>query len=243
MQNGKTMKKTVKLTVALFLVVLGATAQDLTLDEILIRHYKAVGVENMKKITTVTMTGTMIQQDAMPVKITRKSPDKYVMEFDIQDITAWQAYDGKTAWTTTPWTGNAKPQLMPEDRAKDLKTRADFEGVLVNWKTKGHAVELVGRDTVEKAPVYKLKITKNDGGTEYLFVDAGNFLISKRLYMRTIRGKEVPMENYYRDYRAVEGIMYAYTQDTYFDGQPYNSLQLDNIELNKPVDEKIFRMP
>jgi hypothetical protein len=189
------------------------------------------------------MTGTMIQQDAMPVKITRMRPDKYVMEFDIQDITAWQAFDGTTAWMTAPWTGNPKPQVMPEDRARDMKTRADFYGVLVNWKEKGHLVELVGRDTVEMAPVYKLKVTKKDGGIEYLYIDLQTFLISKRMYNRIVRGNEVAMENYYRDYREVEGIMYAYTNDTHFGGQPYNSLQIETIELNKPVEEKIFRMP
>jgi hypothetical protein len=237
------MSKILNLTILLFLVVFGATAQELALDDILARHYKAIGLEKMKKVNTVVMTGTMIQQDAMPVKITRMRPDKYVMEFDIQDITAWQAYDGTTAWMTAPWTGNPKPQVMPEDRARDMKTRADFEGVLINWKAKGHSVELVGRDTVENAPAYKLKVTKNDGGVEYLFLDLQTFLITKRFYNRIVRGNEVAMENYYRDYREVEGIMYAFTHDTYFSGQPYNSLQLETIELNKPVEEKVFRMP
>jgi hypothetical protein len=179
----------------------------------------------------------------MPVKIIRKRPDQYLMEFDIQDITAYQGYDGQTAWWTTPWTGNPRPQLMPDDRAKEMKNRADFDGLLFNWKAKGHAVELVGRDTVEKSPAYKLKITRKDGGVEFLFMDTAKFIIQKRLYYRMVRGQEVAMENYFRDYRAVQGIMFAYTQDTRYGGQPYNSLQLEAIELNKPVDAKVFKMP
>ncbi|MEI6434878.1 MAG: hypothetical protein WCP32_08550 [Bacteroidota bacterium] len=237
------MKKSSFLAISILLIMSMATAQEFSLDEILAKHSKALGYENLQKVNTVTMTGTLIQADAMPVKITRMRPDKFVMEFDIQDITAWQAYDGKTAWFTAPYTGNPKPQVMPEDRAKEMKTRADFEGVLMNWKAKGHTVELVGRDTVENSPAYKLKITKNDGGVEFLFIDAGSFLISKRLYNRLSRGKEVAMENFFRDYRAVQGVMFSFTQDTHFGGQPYNSLQLDSIELNKPVDEKIFQMP
>ncbi|MCX6276940.1 MAG: hypothetical protein NT004_02440 [Bacteroidetes bacterium] len=237
------MKKSSFLAISLLLIMSMATAQEFSLDEILAKHSKALGYENLQKVSTVTMTGTLIQADAMPVKITRMRPDKFVMEFDIQDITAWQAYDGKIAWFTAPYTGNPKPQIMPEDRTKEMKTRADFEGVLMNWKAKGHTVELVGKDTVENSPAYKLKITKNDGGVEFLFIDEGSFLISKRLYNRISRGKEVPMENYFRDYRAVQGIMFSFTQDTHFGGQPYNSLQLDSIELNNPVDEKIFQMP
>ena len=236
------MKKNASLTIAILLFFFTAGAQDLSLDDLLLKHYKAMGFENLQTVNTIIMTGTMIQQDAMPVKIIRKRPDQYLMEFDIQDITAYQGYDGQTAWWTTPWTGNPKPQLMPEDRAREMKTRADFDGLLYNWKAKGHTVEIVGRDSVEKAPVYKLKITKKDGGTEFLFMDAAKFIILKRLYHRMVRGQEVAMENYFRDYRPVQGVMFSFTQDTQYGGQPYNSLQLDAIELNKPVDARVFSM-
>ncbi len=237
------MKKLYSLTVALILGLGVAYAQDLTLDEVIAKHLKAIGFENLQKVNTIIMSGTMIQNDAMPVKITRMRPDRFFMEFDVADLTAYQAYDGQTAWWTTPWTGNPSPQVMPEDRAKDLRTRADFEGLLVNWKAKGHTVELAGSDTVEKAIVYKLKVTKKEGGIEYLFIDREKFILQKRLYYRTVRGQEVAMENYFRDYRPVQGVLFAFTQDTHFGGQPYNSLQLESIELNKPVDEKIFKMP
>ncbi len=220
-----------------------AMAQEPTPDEILAKHFKAMGYENLAKINTVVLTGMIIQQDAMPVKITRMRPDKYVMQFDVQDVTAWQAWDGKMAWMTAPWTGNPKPQPMAADRAGEMKARADFDGLLFNWKSKGHVVELAGRDTVENAVTYKLKVTRSDGGTEYLFLDPETFVISKRMYYRMSRGKEVVMEIYFRDYRPVQGILYSFTQDTHFGGQPYNSLQLDAVELNLPVDEKIFNMP
>jgi hypothetical protein len=237
------MKTTVSVTVAILLFFSMAGAQDLTLDDILSKHFNAMGYENLQKVNTITMTGTIVQQDAMPVKIHRMRPDRFLMEFDIQDITAYQGYDGQTAWWTTPWTGNPKPQTMPDDRAKEMKGRSDFDGLLYNWKAKGHIVELVGHDTVEKSPVYKLKITKKDGGVEFLFMNAAKFIIQKRLYFRMVRGQEVAMENYFRDYRPVHGVLFAFTQDTHFGGQPYNSLQFDSIELNKPVDARIFTMP
>ncbi|MCK9423332.1 MAG: hypothetical protein M0Q38_12110, partial [Bacteroidales bacterium] len=231
------MKKVFLIFGMVFLMFSVAAAQDLSLDEIMSRHYNAMGYQNLQKANTIIMTGTMVQQDAMPVKIFRMRPDKYLMESDIQDITSYQGYDGQTAWWTTPWTGNPKPQVMPEDRARDIKSKADFDGLLYNWKTKGHTLELTGRDTVETFPVYKLKITRNDNGIEYLFIDTIKFITLKRLYYRMIRGQEVAVENYYRDYRPVQGVMFSYIQDTHFGGQPYNSLQFDSIVLNKPVDE------
>ena len=237
------MKKILSVTFAILMIFSVAGAQELALNDILSKYYKAMGIENLRKVNTVIMKGTMIQQDAMPVKIVKMRPDRFLMEFDIQDITAYQAYDGQTAWWTTPWTGNPKPQVMPDDRAKDMRSKADFEGLLFDWKIKGYTVELVGRDTVEKSPVYKLKITKKDGGVEFLFIDATKFIVQKRMYNRMVRGQDVTMEIYFRDYRLVQGILFPFTQDTHFGGQPYNSLQLDTIELDKPVDTQIFRMP
>jgi hypothetical protein len=237
------MKKPLSLLITLFVIGSFAMAQEPTLDEILAKHYKAAGYDKLLKTKSIIMSGTMIQQDAMPVKIIRMRPDRYYMEFDVQDITAYQGYDGQTAWMTAPWTGNPKPQEMPEDRAKDMRTKADFDGLLYQWKEKGHLVELAGRDTVGTTLAYKLKVTKKDGGTEYLFIDPSRFIILKRLYFRNIRGKDVPVENYFHDYKAVNGIPFAFTQDTYFGGQPYNSLQIENIELDQPIDSKFFSMP
>ena len=237
------MKKNVFLTVGMVMLFSMAWAQDPSLDFILSACYKTMGFDSLQKVNTITMAGTIIQQDAMPVKMIRMRPDRFLLEFDIQDITAYQGYDGQTAWWTTPWTGNPKPQAMPADRAAELKGRADFDGLLYNWKAKGHTVELTGRDTVEQAPVYKLKVTKKEGGVEYLFIDATKFLVLKRMYYRIVRGKEIAMEIYFRDYRAIHGILFAFTQDTHYSGQPYNSLQFETVELNKPVEASMFSMP
>jgi hypothetical protein len=220
----------------------GTMAQELTLDEILKKYYEAGNFEKLQKVKTIIMTGNIVQQDLMPVKIVRVRPDKYMMEFDVADLTACQVYDGQTAWMTAPWTGNAAPQVMPAERATDLKIRADMDGVLFNWKEKGHVLELAGKDTLDGRLAFKIKVTRNDGGIEFHFLDVTTFLPVKRLYYRKAGGKEVTVENYYRDYRKVNGIPFAYTVATNNAGRE-NEIQFDSIELNQPVDLKIFTMP
>jgi hypothetical protein len=237
------MKQYLSVAIAFLAFISIADAQELPLETILTKHYQAMGYDNLQRINTVLMTGTLVQNDVMPVKITRERPNFFLMESDVADITSFQGFDGQTAWWTIPWTGNPKPQLMPEDRAKEMSSRADFEGILYHWKDKGHSVELAGTDTVENSPVYKFKITRKDGGVEFLFLDMKKFILLKRMYSRVIRGQEVPIENFYRDYRPVQGFLFAFTQDMHFGGQPYNSLQLESIEVNKPVDAKMFKMP
>jgi hypothetical protein len=218
-------------------------AQEMKLDEILENYFKANGFDKMQKVQTIIMKGTLVQQDAMPVKIVKMRPDKYLMEFDVADITAYQGYDGKTAWMTTPWTGNPKPQLMPEDRARYMRNTSDFDGLLFNWKAKGHSAELAGMDSVENVPTYKIKLTRKDEGIEYYFIDTKSYLLHKKISYRMIRGKESEVENFFHDYKVVDGIMFPFVIDGSIDGQPYSSNQYDTIELNKPVDEKLFEMP
>lgn len=232
-------------TVLLLILLTGSylVAQEPGVDLILSGHYQATGQEKLIKVNTVVMLGTIIQNDAMPVKITRMRPDKYLMEFDVMDMSTYQAFDGVTAWSTAPWTGTAKPQPMPEDRARDLRSRADFDGILVGWKEKGHQVEYSGIDTVENVQVYRLNVTKKDGGSESLFLGTVDYLLKKRSFTRMSRGKELQVEIFFLDYRQVGGVFFSFRQDTHLGGQLYNSVQLDEVLLNEPVDVKIFSMP
>jgi hypothetical protein len=237
------MKRIIILTGMLFSLFAANMAQEMKLDEILNKYFKANGVDKMQKVQTVIMKGNLVQQDIMPLKVVRMQPDKYLMEYDVADITAYQGYDGKTAWMTTPWTGNPKPQLMPEERATDIRNRADFCGLLFDWKAKGHSAELIGIDSVSGLPVCKIKLTRKDGGIEYYFIGTNDFLLQKKISYRTMRGKEVEIANYFRDYRTIDGIMFPFIIDGTIDGQPYSSSQFETIELNKPVDPDIFMMP
>ncbi|HXG91475.1 MAG TPA: hypothetical protein VNN73_03785 [Blastocatellia bacterium] len=42
---------------------------------------------------------------------------------------------------------------------KDMQEQADIDGALVDYKEKGHTVELIGKEELESSPVYKLKPT------------------------------------------------------------------------------------
>jgi hypothetical protein len=236
--------KHIFILIAIFCMTsLALNAQNLKIEEILDKYYKANGFDKLQNIKTIIMTGTITRNDLMPMKIIRMRPDKYKMEFDVADITCLQVFDGQVGWFTAPYTGNAKPQKMTEDATKDMKIKADFDGVLYNWKEKGHNVELIGQDTIENSTVYKIKITRKDGSKEFNFIDTKNFLMKKRITYRMAKGKEIEVENIFSDYRSVEGIMFAFINNNKMGGQPYSYIQFESVELNKPVDAKIFEMP
>jgi hypothetical protein len=144
-------------------------------DKILKDYYKANGFDKLLKVKTIVMTGTITRNDLMPIKITKMRPDKFRMDFELADLAAIQAYDGKIGWSTAPWTGNPKPAIMDEDALKDVKNRSDFEGLLYNYKEKGHQFKLIGKDTINKQEVTKIELIRKDGGIEYYFIDNKNF--------------------------------------------------------------------
>jgi len=237
------MKKIFCLVLVLLVVSSGIQSQDLKLEEILAKYYRASGFDKLQNMKTIVMTGTLVQQDAMPVKITKMRPDKYKMDFEVQDIPAVQAYDGQKAWMIAPWTGNSAPQVMPEARAKDMKNRADFDGALFNYQTKGHKAELIGQETTDSIPVYKIKFTKNDGGIEYYLINAKDFLMHKRISFRVANGQEIEMETFYKDNKVVGGVIFPFVSETRIGGNLINRIEFDNIEFNIQVDEKTFEMP
>jgi hypothetical protein len=236
-------KKLTLIIIVLLAVQRHSDAQDLNLDKILAKYYQANGFDKLQKVKTIMMTGTITRNDLMPIKITRMRPDKYRIDFELADLEAVQAYDGKTGWSVAPWTGNPKATSMDEETLKDIKVRADFDGILYNWKEKGHLAELVGKDTSVNKEAYKIKLTRKDGGVEYYFIDIKDFSLLKRTYKRNVGGQELVMANYFRDYRKVDGINFSYVNETTMDGQTYSLIEFEKIELNPPVNEKIFNIP
>ena len=221
----------------------GIAAQNLNLDQVLSKFYEANGIAKMQNTKTIVMTGFITRNDLMPYKITKMRPDKYRLDFQVADLETVQAYDGKTGWYTAPWTGNPNPIRMTEDAAGGMSLKADFDGLLYQWKEKGHSAELIGKDTIEGIESYKIQITRKDGGKEFYFIDSKNFYLQKQSSFRKIREQDVELENFYKDYRTVDGIMFPYTIETKMGGQPYSLVEFETIDLNVPVDEIIFVFP
>ena len=236
------MKKSIFLSCFTVLLISCTFSQELNLDEVLAKYYQETGMEKMHQLSTVIMTGSLTQQDYMPLKIIKMRPDKYRMEFDVADISALQVFDGINAWMTAPWTGNPKPQSMNPERSAEMRSKADFDGLLFDWKKKGHIAELVLNDTVSPC-FYKIKLTRKDGGREYYFIDRKDFLLKKRIFFRKGKDKEIEIGNLFRDFRSIDGIVFNFVTETTMDGQSVSLTQFDTIELNKPVDEKIFVQP
>ena len=123
-----------------------------------------------------------------------KRPNKARIEFTFQGMTGVQAFDGTTGWFIMPFAGKTDPEKMSADQVKLIKEEADIDGPLVDYKKKGHQVELIGKEEEEGSEVYKLKVTKKNGDTDYFFLDAQYFLPSTQTGKREMDGNDVEVE-------------------------------------------------
>ena len=179
-----------------------------------------------------------------PVSVEVKRPQHMRMEMQFQGMTAIQAYDGTSGWMIMPFGGRTDPQPMSPDDVKDAEDMADMDGVLVDYKAKGHTVELVGKEKVEGTSVYKLKVTLKTGSVRYIFIDADSFLEIRNEGRRKIQGMEMDTESTIGDYKEVGGLMLPHSLDQGAKGMPMRQkLTLTKIELNAQVDDAKFTMP
>jgi outer membrane lipoprotein-sorting protein len=204
------------------------------------------GLDKMKAAQTIRMTGTMTVGPGMeaPFVMEMKRPNMMRMEFTLQGMTGVQAFDGKTGWQLMPFSGRKDPEPLPEDALKQVEEQADFDGPLVDYKAKGHALELVGKEKVEGSDAYKLKLTLKNGDVRYIFLDADQYLEVRTEGKTNIRGTDVEAESTIGVYKEVGGLMFPHAVESGQKGSPQKmKMTIQKIELNVPIDDARFKMP
>ena len=251
------MKKIIKLTTALlFAFVLSGAAQDLTLDEILAKHFETMGTEKLSKVKSVQMFGK-IQMQGMefPFSQVITQGGKIRTEAEIQGSKMIRAFDGENGWMIAPMMGTDEPQDMSPDEVDQMKEQSDITGKLWNWKDKVQSLELVGKEDMEGTEVYKLKMVdkpkknENDttevkeGDVSYIFIDAENFVILKTTIKKKIRGTEMEFDAYQSNYQDVDGIIFPFSIETKMKGKTVNQISVDSVKFDVPVDDSMFKRP
>jgi hypothetical protein len=232
---------------ALALLAHPLPAQTLSVDEIVARNAKARGgLDKLKAVSSVRMSGRMVVAPGMeaPLVIELKRPRQVRIEVAVQGMTVIQAYDGTSGWAVNPFLGKSEPEPMPKEQAREAEEQADFDGPLIDWKQKGHLVELVGKEKLAGGDAYKLKVTLKGGDVRYFFVDAASFLEVRAEGQRTGPEGTVEFENSLSDYREIGGLMIAHAVEMGPKGSAQKSkLTLDKVELNPVLDDARFKMP
>ncbi len=232
-----------------FLLVAPAlVAQAPTVDQVLTKYYEAKGgLGRMKAVTTMRITAKMSNGPMdFPIVIEAKRPACIRVDVNIQGNQMIQAFDGKTGWSINPFQQSAKKDAEPmtPDELREMEVQADMDGPLVDWKEKGHKVELQGREPVEGSDTFKLKLTLKNGDTRTLFLDVDSYLEVKQASKRKVRDTEIEAETTMGDYKEVGGLMIAHAMESGAKGMPQKQkVVIEKVELNVPIADSRFAMP
>ncbi len=218
-----------------------------TVDEIIAKSIQARGgADKLKSVQSIKTTATIAMGPGMeaPGTLIQKRPNMARLEFTIQGLTAVQAYDSTNAWQIMPFMGKKDPELMSADEAKEMQETADLDGPLVDYKSKGNQVELLGKEKLEGTDAYKLKVNLKNGDVQTIYLDADSFLEIKEETKRTVRGTERDVESSIGDYKEVDGIVFPFAIESGVKGSTETEkLTISKIELNVPVEDSVFKMP
>jgi len=242
--------RSISIAVVLVCLALCMAARAQTAEEIVARNIAARGgAEKLNKLSTIRLTGTLdLGGGVMATLISeQKRPDLMRMDMIMGPIRAVRAYDGHGAWQFMPQMGQDKPQPMSAEDARDAIEEADFGGPLLNYKEKGHKIELLGREVVDGRDCYKLKVTLKSGDVRTYWIDAGSFLESRVEGARKTPAGEASFVQTLADYELVDGLMFPHLSTVEVkdpNGQSGKYIyKVEKIDVNPVLEDEHFKMP
>jgi len=226
-----------------------------TADEILSSYFENVGgLENWKQVTGIKMTAKLNQQGMeIPLDIYQLSDGRQMTLINFQGKEIKQGvFDGETLWNTNFQT--MKAEKSDAEATANMKLNSnDFPDSFIDYKEKGYTVELLGKETIDGADTFKIKLTKEpvtiDGKQEddvsFYFFDTENFVpIAMQTEIKSGPAKGMISEVTMSDYQEVEnGLYLPYSMTQGIKGQPGQPITITTIELNPTIEDSAFAFP
>ena len=223
-----------------------ASAQ--TLEQVIGMNLKAKGgLEKIRATSTVRMTGHVSATDdpaAGPriatITMLAKRPNMMRREQATGGETMISAFDGVSLWMQR---ATQPPEEAPGSQAAYARQDAEFDSVFVDYKEKGHRIELVGKEQRDGHDVFHLTVTKKGGPPQQYYLDAATGLERAISVTVTSGGRPTTIETQLGDYREVDGRMIPFSIRQLVNGTVSASTTLDKVEFNVPADDSLFKMP
>ena len=221
-----------------------------TVDELVAKNIAARGgMDKIKAIETLKITRTVGTGIGNNVKVIvyRKRPQLYRAEQGPATPGATMTPRGvnaEDAWDTQA----GKIVLRPgpaEAETRDID--ADFDGLLVDWKAKGHTVTFDGREAMPGGDAFKLKVKTKSGAERTIYLDATTHLERRHTGQMTLpNGRKLDVVIDFSNWKEVNGVKFPFdiTEDR-TGGMPAQSLVIytEQIEANVPMDDGLFATP
>jgi len=235
------------ITVALLSVTPAVSAQTAPTVDTIVADYVAArgGLAKIKSIQTLRQKGRAYGGEGREALVLRelKRTGKIRFEFTVQGVTGVYVSDGDKGWQVSPFDGDMAPQQLSDEVTREAIDQADVEGPLVDWRSKGHQLELVGREAVSGREAYKLKLTLKTGAVRYEYIDVKSHYQVRTDSQRHVRGQEVQIATTFGDHKKFGGVLFPRLIEVVAAGRAQRlRVVVDKVEVNPPLSDARFEL-
>lgn len=231
--------------------VFSIVAHAQTADEVINKHVQAMGgADKLKSLQSVYMEGVAVMQNGNEIisKIYKVQDKLLRREIEFGMGSATMIVTDKEGWASNPRSGGAF-EALPKEAVESQQLELDLAGPLLDYAAKGHKVELMGKETIGSTEAYKIKLTPKTGKEVIYFIDSKDHYIVRQTLKgggmfgggqgRQNQGAPAEVNISYSDFKKTpEGYVFAYTVSM---GNAGNNMNFEKIEVNKPVDAKLYK--
>ncbi len=243
----KALKSTALILTGVFLSFSTFAAELKTADQVIAKYDQARGFDKLKSVQTMRSVASLRMNGMdIPMIIEFKRPKKARMDMTMQGMTISQVINGDKGWKIIPMLGKSDAQPMSNEELNVLADMTDIDGVLADYKSKGHKLDLQGIVDVEGTPAYKLKLTRKNGDVEYNYIDTEYFLMIRAERKMKLNGIDVDTVSINGDFKDVQGMMVPHSMIQTMKmpmGEIKQVMTINEIEINKPIAAARFEMP
>jgi hypothetical protein len=226
------MKKTLAF-ILLAVFTFPAFAQN-KLDKILDKVIETMGgKEKLLSVKTIKKMGNGESQGVKyPVNYYAVHNLSERSDFTFNGLTGYQIITKDSGFNFSPFGGMATPERMTAEDVKLSSDELDLEGSLVNYAAKGHTIELMENEDIDGVDAIQLRVILKNSKTIFYYIDPDTYYIIRTTIKGVSNGQEFTnTSNYYNFKKTKEGILFPFTVD---------NVTYDSIEINIPLDDKLF---
>ena len=240
------------LAVAGLIVCWAQAAAAQTVDEIVEKHLAAIGGRAvLAKVTSRSMTGTItvatpVGEVSGPIEIVNQSPNKtrMLVTLDLSSLGAGkmvleERFDGTSGYVMDTMQGNREMAGAQLENSRN----ETFPTPLLDYKDRGHALELVGKEKVGDREAYLLVLKPKSGPPIRRFIDAESFLETR--LVSTASAPEVgdfEQTVDLLDYRQVDGVRVPFMIKGTSTAQNF-TVTFATVVHNQTIEQALFSRP
>lgn len=219
----------------------GAEAEELKAADVIKKHIAALGGQDaLSKHSCQATNGTIeVQGMSGTYESYKAAPAREHQKIDLKVVVQEHAVDSNKGWKRD----QSGLREVTGTELDTLRESAIYNRIL-RFEDPGvfKKIQMVGRESVEGRPAFKLEFTLASGKTYNAYYDAETFLQVKQEAQVSKGKNEFFQQVYFSEFRAVDGVKLPFKSRQV---TPFNEtvIKIDRIEFCQKVDESRFAMP